>query len=56
MAKLTKRAKTLAGKSDRQKLYPLGDALNLVRECATAKFDEAIDVAVQLGVDPKKSD
>ena len=56
MARLTKRAKALAGKADRQKLYPLDEALNLVRECATAKFDEAIDVAVQLGVDPKKSD
>ena len=56
MAKLTKKAKALAGKVDNQKLLPLGDALNLVRECATAKFDEAIDVAVQLGVDPKKSD
>lgn len=56
MAKLTKRAKSFAGKVDAQKTYPLADALNMVRECATAKFDEAIDVAVQLGVDPKKSD
>ncbi|MFT3801250.1 MAG: 50S ribosomal protein L1 [Burkholderiaceae bacterium] len=56
MAKLTKRQKALAGKVDAQKAYPLGDALNLVRECAPGKFNESIDVAVQLGVDPKKSD
>ncbi len=56
MAKLTKRAKVIQGKVDPQKLYPVSDALNLVKECAVAKFDESIDVAVQLGVDPKKSD
>jgi large subunit ribosomal protein L1 len=56
MAKLTKRAKDIQGKVDPQKLYPVSDALNLVKECAVAKFDESIDVAVQLGVDPKKSD
>ena len=56
MAKLTKRQKALAGKVDSQKLYPLDNALALIKECATAKFDESIDVAVQLGVDAKKSD
>ena len=56
MAKLTKKAKTLAGKVDSTKLYPIADALSLVQECATAKFDESIDVAVQLGIDAKKSD
>lgn len=56
MAKLTKRQKALAGKVDAQKMYPLSDALGLVKSCAIAKFDEAIDVAVQLGVDAKKSD
>ncbi len=56
MAKLSKRTKAIAAKADRQKLHSLADALALVRECATAKFDESIDVAVQLGVDPKKSD
>jgi large subunit ribosomal protein L1 len=56
MAKLTKRQKTYAGKIDSTKLYPLADALGLVKECATAKFDESIDVSVQLGVDAKKSD
>jgi large subunit ribosomal protein L1 len=56
MAKLTKKAKALQGKVDSMKLYPIGDALALVKSCATAKFDESIDVAVQLGIDPKKSD
>src|SRR6201994_4271478 len=56
MAKLSKRLKTFATKIDSQKLYPIEDALNLVKECATAKFDESIDVAVQLGIDAKKSD
>jgi large subunit ribosomal protein L1 len=56
MTKLSKKAKALQGKVDSLKLYPIGDALNIVKECATAKFDESIDVAVQLGVDAKKSD
>jgi large subunit ribosomal protein L1 len=56
MAKLTKRQKALQGKVESTKLYPLGDALVLIKDCATAKFDESIDVAVQLGIDPKKSD
>jgi len=56
MAKLTKRQKSLQGKVDSTKLYPLDNALAIVKELATAKFDESIDVAVQLGVDAKKSD
>ena len=56
MAKLTKRQKAIAGKVESTKLYPLADALGLVKECATAKFDESIDVSVQLGIDAKKSD
>jgi large subunit ribosomal protein L1 len=56
MAKLTKKQKALEGKVDSTKLYPLGDAFRMVQEAATAKFDESIDVAVQLGIDPKKSD
>jgi large subunit ribosomal protein L1 len=56
MTKLTKKGKTLQGKVDSTKLYPLDTALALVKECATAKFDESIDVAVQLGIDAKKSD
>ena len=56
MAKLSKRAAAIAAKIDRTKFYPVAEALALVKETATAKFDESIDVAVQLGVDPKKSD
>jgi len=56
MAKLTKKQKALHGKIDSTKLYPFSDALVLVKEAATAKFDESIDVAVQLGVDARKSD
>ncbi|MBI3157052.1 MAG: 50S ribosomal protein L1 [Burkholderiales bacterium] len=56
MAKLSKKSKAQQGKVDSTKLYPLDAALSIVKECATAKFDESIDVAVQLGVDPRKSD
>ena len=56
MTSLTKKAKSFKGKIDSTKLYPLADALAIVKECATAKFDESIDVAVQLGIDAKKSD
>ncbi|MDH3460508.1 MAG: 50S ribosomal protein L1 [Burkholderiaceae bacterium] len=56
MGKLTKREKTYAGKVNSDKLYPLADAIAVVKECATAKFDESIDVAIQLGIDAKKSD
>ena len=56
MSKLTKKQKGLVGKVDSTKLYALADAIAIVKECATAKFDESIDVAVQLGIDAKKSD
>ncbi|CAM5195065.1 Large ribosomal subunit protein uL1 OS=Castellaniella defragrans (strain DSM / CCUG 39792 /65Phen) OX=1437824 GN=rplA PE=3 SV=1 [Castellaniella denitrificans] len=56
MAKLSKRVAAIAAKIDRTKLYPVAEAIALVKETATAKFDESIDVAVQLGIDPKKSD
>ena len=56
MAKLTKKQKALPVKVDSTRLYPLSDALGIVKQCATAKFDESIDVAVNLGVDAKKSD
>jgi len=55
MAKVSKRVAAISAKVDRQKLYPVADALNLVKECAKAKFDESIDVAVQLGIDAKTS-
>jgi len=56
MSKLTKKQKAQVGKIDSTKLYPFADALSLVKEFANAKFDESIDVAVQLGIDAKKSD
>ena len=56
MAKLSKRQKAFAGKVDRTTSLAVGEALKQVKEFATAKFDESIDVAVCLGVDPRKSD
>ena len=56
MAKLSKRYNAIVTKVDRNKLYPLGDALKMVKENATAKFNESIDVAINLGIDAKKSD
>ena len=56
MVQLSKRAKTLKTKVDRSKAYPVEAALTLAKETASAKFDESIDVAVNLGVDAKKSD
>jgi len=54
--KMTKRLKAIASKVDRDKLYPVAEALALIKETATAKFNESVDVAVQLGIDAKKSD
>src|ERR1700751_363615 len=56
MAKLSKRAKAIKAKVDRTKTYAFDNAVALIKECATAKFNESIDVSIQLGVDPKKSD
>lgn len=56
MAKASKRVRAFQEKIDRSKVYPIDAALALLKEYATAKFNESIDVAVQLGVDPKKSD
>ena len=56
MTHLSKRYKAMAAKVDRTKLYPLGDAIKIVKENATAKFNESIDVAINLGIDAKKSD
>jgi large subunit ribosomal protein L1 len=56
MAKLTKRQKTQVGKVESTKLYSIDEAIGLVKQYAIAKFDESIDVAVQLGIDAKKSD
>ena len=56
MAKISKRVAANKAKVERTKFYPIDEALSLVKECASAKFDESIDVAVQLGIDAKKSD
>jgi large subunit ribosomal protein L1 len=56
MAKLSKRAKALEGKVDHDKFYGVADAITLAKTCATAKFNESIDVAINLGIDAKKSD
>src|SRR5574343_2049131 len=56
MAKLSKRVQALKAQVDRNKLYGVDEALNMVKAAATAKFDESIDIAVNLGVDPRKSD
>ena len=56
MSKLTKKQKVFADKVNANKLYPFAEAMAIVKECANAKFDESIDVAIQLGIDAKKSD
>ena len=56
MAKLSKRAKAINEKIDREKIYTLEEALALLKEVSTVKFTESVDVSVNLGVDPKKSD
>ena len=53
---MSKRYKAIASKVDRNKMYALTDALSMVKENAVAKFDESIDVAVNLGIDARKSD
>ncbi len=56
MSALSKRAREARDKIDPGKHYPLLEALNLLKENATAKFDETVEVAINLGVDPRKSD
>jgi large subunit ribosomal protein L1 len=56
MAKNSKRYTAVRAKVDREKLYPVADALKVVKENATAKFNESIDVSINLGIDAKKSD
>src|SRR3954469_5559419 len=56
MPHISKRRKGFLDKVDRNKTYGAAEALKLVKETATAKFDEAIDVAVHLGIDAKKGD
>jgi len=56
MAHISKRTKVLLAKIDRSKAYPISDAIKLVKEGASAKFNESVDVAINLGIDAKKSD
>jgi large subunit ribosomal protein L1 len=56
MAKLTKKQKAQAGSVDREKFYAVDEALALVKQNATAKFDETVEVALNLGVDPRHAD
>src|SRR5512135_3152998 len=53
---ISKRRKAFAGKVNPTSTYPVLDAFKLVKDTATAKFDESVDVAVNLGIDAKKSD
>jgi len=56
MAKLTKRQKMIAEKVDSKRQYAVDDAFGLLKELSSVKFNEAVDVAVNLGVDPRRSD
>ncbi len=56
VVKLSKRQKATATLVERNKAYPALDAMKLIKQTATAKFDESVDVAVNLGIDAKKSD
>jgi large subunit ribosomal protein L1 len=56
MARDSKRYKSLRGKVEHMKLYPVQEALTIIKTNATAKFNESIDVAINLGIDAKKSD
>jgi large subunit ribosomal protein L1 len=56
MAKLSKRGKELAEKVSRTEVHPIDEALALVKEMAAAKFVESVDVAMNLGIDPRKSE
>lgn len=56
MGKLSKRMKTIEEKVDKTRQYAIDEALELLKELSTAKFDESVDAAINLGVDPRKSD
>lgn len=55
MKKLTKKQKDIAAKFDRNKVYSLEEASSILKDITTAKFDSSVDIAVRLGVDPKKA-
>ena len=56
MAKLTKKQKSLDGKVEPMKLYPVDEAISLVKSLTSTKFDETLEVAINLGVDPRHAD
>lgn len=56
MAKMSKRTAEIRSKIDKTRQYPIDDGLGLIKELATAKFDESVDASINLGVDPRKSD
>ncbi len=56
MAKLSRRMREIREKIDRTRLYPVDEGLALIKECSRAKFDESVEAAINLGVDPRKSD
>src|SRR5688572_24704645 len=51
-----KRFETVVKQYDKQKQYPLAEAVEIVKKCATAKFDETVELHIRLGIDPKQSD
>src|SRR5271167_2820302 len=56
MSTLGKRTRTAREGVDREKLYPLADAIKMVKERAKAKFDETVEIAINLGIDPRHAD
>ncbi|MDH5485002.1 MAG: 50S ribosomal protein L1 [Gammaproteobacteria bacterium] len=56
MAKFSKRMKAIREKVDANKMYPIDEALNMLKELSGVKFSESIDISVNLGIDPRKSD
>jgi large subunit ribosomal protein L1 len=56
MARITKRIKTIREKIERGRAYPIDEALGLLKELSSVKFKESVDVSVNLGIDPRKSD
>ena len=56
MAKLSKRAKAYRAQVEAGKVYPLAEALTLLKSVPAAKVVESVDVAITLGIDPRKSD
>jgi len=56
MAKLSKKRRAAEEKVEAEKLYPLNDAMSLIKEVNTAKFNASVDVHIRLGIDPRKAD